>query len=139
VRSRLLTAGAVQLFDSRQISGEIVDVLVIRKSHLEQYPEQARDVINHWFSALDYFANHTDDAVARMTPRMQLPAAEVMAMYEGLTLPNREENRRLLTRTPDASEPLRDTLHQLNRIMQEQKLLSEPVNVEQICINATYL
>ncbi|WP_176329923.1 ABC transporter substrate-binding protein [Thioflexithrix psekupsensis] len=139
VRSRLLAAGAVQLFDSSQIRGEIVDVLVVRKSHLDKYPEQAHYVINNWFGALDYFASHTEDAVTRMAPRMQLPASEVVAMYEGLTLPDRDENRQLLTRAPNTSEPLRDTLHQLNRIMQEQHLLSDPVHVEQICIRGEYL
>jgi NitT/TauT family transport system substrate-binding protein len=139
VRSRLLSDGAIQIFDSSQIAGEIVDVLVVRKSYLEKYPEQGRYVIDNWFKALDYFEQHTDDALTLMAPRMQLPASEVLAMYEGMTLPKREENRYLLSRTTDAAEPLRKTLRELHDIMLEHKLLQYPIDVNQICIRNQFL
>ncbi|EIJ41525.1 ABC-type nitrate/sulfonate/bicarbonate transport system, periplasmic component [Beggiatoa alba B18LD] len=134
IRSHLLAAHAIQLFDSSQISGEIVDVLIMQKSYLDKYPQQIKYVVDNWFNALDYFKQHNEDAITHMAPRMKLPVADVMPMYKGLTLPDRQKNRQLLSKTANNPEPLRQTLRQLNTIMLAQKLIKKSVDVDQICI-----
>ena len=59
VRSRIarqfLRAGATTLFDSTQIPGEIVDLLAVRASVIEQAVRKAvQALLRGWFDAIDY-------------------------------------------------------------------------------------
>ena len=54
VRTRLLTAGGHEVFDSSKIPGEIVDVLVVSGDTLERYPGKVKTILEGWFKALNY-------------------------------------------------------------------------------------
>ncbi|EKD34367.1 MAG: hypothetical protein ACD_75C02370G0002 [uncultured bacterium] len=96
VKTRLVTAGARILFDSRQIPGEIVDVLVVRHDYLEKHSQEVRKLLDGWFRALDYLGKNPQDAAARMTGRMKISPAEILESYNGLRLPDRAENLSML-------------------------------------------
>jgi NitT/TauT family transport system substrate-binding protein len=53
-RSNILNAGAKLLFDSTQIPGEVVDVLIGSESLLTTHATQLQVLIQGWFRALDY-------------------------------------------------------------------------------------
>ncbi len=127
--SRLLAAGAVRLFDSTQIPEEIVDVLAVRKGVLQDNPEKVRIVLRGWFAALDYLQNHAQDAAQRMSDRLKLPPAEILASYDRMGLPSLDENLSLL----DADRPkLAKTAERLARIMVEHNLLRADVDISEL-------
>lgn len=66
VRSALLAHGARTLFDSSDIPGEIVDVLVVRQALIERQPQQLRLLMRQWFRALDHIRAEPADSAARM-------------------------------------------------------------------------
>ncbi|MBI3344563.1 MAG: ABC transporter substrate-binding protein [Gammaproteobacteria bacterium] len=124
VRTRLLAQGARQLFDSSQIPGEIVDVLVVRQDYIDKHPQQVRRLIANWFSSLEYMKEHPNNSSQRMTKRLAVNTAEVGLLFNGLRIPGIEENRKLLGRTPP------DLLAPAQKLMQtllEQNLLDKPV------------
>ena len=96
VRSKLLAAGAHILFDSRQIPGEIMDVLVMRREYLQQHPAAARQLVAGWFRALDAMQQAPQETAAHMATRLGIRADNYLAALKLLHLPDREENRRLL-------------------------------------------
>ncbi|UTW54984.1 ABC transporter substrate-binding protein [Kordiimonas sp. SCSIO 12610] len=53
-RAKVAELGAVKLFDSSEISGEIIDVLVVRNKYIEQYPNRVVDLIVGWIKTLNY-------------------------------------------------------------------------------------
>jgi NitT/TauT family transport system substrate-binding protein len=55
------------LFDSRQIPGEILDVVAMRESVVTK-SVAADALINGWFRALDYLQKHPDDVARRVAP-----------------------------------------------------------------------
>ncbi len=95
-RLSLLNEGAHALFDSRQLPGEIVDVLVVRDEALKCCAEDIRRLIAGQQRALAYLARHREDALARMTPRLVLPPAGVAQSLSGLVLPDMPYNRALI-------------------------------------------
>jgi len=125
VRSKLLANGATEIFTSREIPGEIVDVIVVRSSFLENHPEQFTKIVDAWFRALDYLDKHPEDAAKRMSVRLNLEPAAVLDSYTGLQLPSREENKQLLGGTKPGIE---QTIKQLQKVMLEKELLSAPVS-----------
>jgi NitT/TauT family transport system substrate-binding protein len=119
-RSRLLAAGARVLFDSSQIPGEILDVLVMHRRFIEQHPRIVRAMIRGWFQALDFQKQHPDQAVQHLSQYLQLSSADTVAAYRGLTLPDLAENRRLLG---GDAPGLRDIGERLGTVMVTQALL----------------
>jgi NitT/TauT family transport system substrate-binding protein len=131
VRTRLLAAGNRQLFDSTQIPGEIVDVLVVRKDFLQQHPERARELLQQWFKALDHLRQHPRDAAQHMAKRQQITPTEVLESYEGLILPDRDRNRRLLGNDGQRPE-LEATAKRLASVMYRDELLKTDVDVSRL-------
>lgn len=120
VRSKLLAAGAHTLFDSRQIPGEIMDVLVVRREYLQQRPAAARQLVSGWFRALDAMQRAPQETAAQMAVRVGVDANSFRAALKLLRLPDWEENRRLLDGNPPA---VLTVAHRLTGIMLDQQLL----------------
>lgn len=121
VRTRLLKHGAARLFDSREIAGEIVDVLVVRRDYLEREPGVVKRLLRDWFRALAYLEAQPDDAAERMARREGVSAAEFLAALQLLRIPGQRENRRLLA-GPQAG--LHEPLRRLEGVMRAQQLLA---------------
>ncbi|WP_375771080.1 ABC transporter substrate-binding protein [Archangium gephyra] len=125
--SKLRERGAHTLFDSSQLPGEILNVLVVREDVLEKRPEQVRHLLRGWFRALLHLKEHPEDAVARMSPRLDTSPTELASILDALRHPTLQENRALL-REPTSS--LLGSAHHQQRFMLEAGLLQEPVRPE---------
>jgi len=129
VRTKLLNAGAHELFSSREIPGEIVDVLVVCNCVLKQQQGNIQKLINGWFEALEYLDKYPEDATQRMTARLKMSPDQILDSFSGLNLPNREENIRLIT---GSNPTLLSTAQRLQKIMLANKLLKKNVPVDRL-------
>jgi len=97
VLGRLLAGGgATVLFSSRQMPGEIVDVLGARPAALRERHEDFRRLARAWFRALADFQANPADAAAIMARHENVGADEFLRGLEGSHIPDRTENLRLL-------------------------------------------
>lgn len=125
-RSRMLKAGATTLFDSTQIPGEIVDLLVVRDGVLANNRSGVAALVAGWFKAIDYLAREPEDAARRMSVRQQTSGEQFLETLKGLRFPGREENLSMLA----GPEPQLATSGKLlEGLMLEAKLLERPVDV----------
>jgi NitT/TauT family transport system substrate-binding protein len=97
VRARLVAAGARELFTSREIPGEIVDVLIVRDELLAARRDDLRRIADAWFAARARFLAAPAEAAERMAPREALSADELLATLAGVRLPDAAENAELLS------------------------------------------
>lgn len=128
-RSRMLRAGATTLFDSTQIPGEIVDLLVVRDTVLQKNPDSIKALLTGWFAAIDYLGRDEIDAARRMSVRQQTSGEAFLQTLRGLRFPSREDNLRLL------GGPTPGLAHAGQRLMvhmQASKLLQKPVEVDRL-------
>ena len=128
-RGQFLRAGASTLFDSSQIPGEIVDLLAVRESVVESKPKAMQALLSGWFYAYDYMKRDPKDAARRMGIRQQTSGEQFLAAQQGLRVPSREENLRMLA---GAKPELAVTGRRLLALMLEAKLLSKDVDIEQV-------
>jgi NitT/TauT family transport system substrate-binding protein len=128
-RTRLLAAGARQLFDSAQIPGEVVDVLLARRQLVEANNPALRNLIAGWFRALDYLKSQPDDFARRVAARERVSPATFLETLHGLELPDRAANQRLLGR---GDGNLQAALRGLSGAMLGANLLSNPVELSQL-------
>lgn len=96
-KSQLLAAGMRSLFDSSQIPGEIVDVLVVRSQLLREKPTQLQHLIKAWFIAQGHLQRNRHDALIKMQARQRLNAEQLNLSLTQLRFPSQQENIALLT------------------------------------------
>ncbi len=94
VLSQLLARGANRVFDSKQIPGEIVDVIVATDRAIEARPERLAHFVDAWFKALDYMNDKPEEAYERLSPE-GLSFEEYLRAQDGIHLPDKSENEEL--------------------------------------------
>ncbi len=119
-RSQLLAAGAVSLFDSREIPGRIVDVLAVRPRALRESSRAVRALVAGHFEMRQRFLSAPQQLAPQLASRLGLGADETLAIYTGLHLPDLRENHALLDGRPSRLE---QTAVELSRVMQQAQLL----------------
>jgi NitT/TauT family transport system substrate-binding protein len=129
VRTRLLKGGAVRLFDSAEIPGEIVDVLVVRGDFLERYPDRVRRLLAAWNRALAAIDRDPDDSARRMAVREKISPAEMHEALKGVRFPDADENRAMVGSSAPALLPVAE---RLGRVMLDAKLLAHPVDMRRL-------
>lgn len=132
-KTRLLKLGAQLLFDSSQIPGRIVDVLVVNAQAANTSPRTLKRLLAGYFKARDYYAANPEDAVNRMSPRVQLSPEELQESYVGINLPDLEENRALLSGDPS---PLQLTAGEISKFMLQKRFLKNQLSVDSLIDNS---
>lgn len=129
VRSNLLNQGANLVFDSTQIPGEIVDVLVVPEHVIKNQKSALEKLIQGWFLALDYLDENPQDAAQRMAPREGVSPEQFLASLELLHIPDLQENQELLSKT---DTQLLQATQKLSALMIEKGLLNQEIDIENL-------
>jgi NitT/TauT family transport system substrate-binding protein len=128
-RSQLTAAGATILFDSTQIPGEIVDVIAVRESALDEQRAAVQALLAGWFKAIGYLQEEPSDAARRMSRRQQTSAEQFLRALAGLHIPSREENLVLLG--GDSPGLVTSGAH-LMTLMIDARLLQQTINIKEV-------
>lgn len=126
-RTQFLRAGATTLFDSTRIPGEIVDLLAVRASVVEGRPKAMAALLTGWFDAIDYMNREPKDAARRMGIRQQTSGEQFLEAQQGLHIPSRDENLRMLG---GPAPELAVTGRHLMALMLESKLLPASLDIQ---------
>jgi len=128
-RDQFLRDGARTLFDSTQIPGEIVDLVAVRATVLERQPKAVQALLAGWLKATDYLRREPKDAARRMGIRQQTSGEEFLKTLQGLHIPSREENLKML----GGEQPeLAVAGRRLMALMLEAKLLRAELKIEDV-------
>lgn len=122
-RSHLLAEGAQEIFSSRDIPGEIVDVLVVREDVLHSHRTALAALADAYFHALNLLLRDPAAAAPALARRINLDAANLQATWRLMELSDRSANQGLLDGGPDSLQP---TIGRLQKIMLDTGLLAYP-------------
>lgn len=135
VRTQLLNEGAIEIFNSTEIPGEIVDVLVVHQDTTESHKDELTDVLKGWFKALKEMKNEPDRSFTFVASRMKVTPSEAKESYIGLSLPSLVKNKAMLS-PPTAS--LEKTFNRLTQHMKNSGLILPGTNPKAI-LNSQFL
>lgn len=128
-RSRVLTMGATEIFSSRRIPGEIIDVLIVPRATLATREEDLRVFVQSLEMARQFLAEDPETALPIMARREQLSPALLQQALEGVRLISLEENRRMLT----GQDPvLQRLLKQQADVMRRAGLTRKTMGIEEL-------
>jgi len=124
----LESEGARRIFDSRQLPGEIVDVLVVDRQRVTR--EQRRRLRALWFDALRTWQDNRGETDPRLHARLGLTPMALQVTLDGLLMGDRAVNREWF----DEGQ-LQQSIGQLSQYLRERRLLngSNPVNLIARC------
>jgi len=127
--SKLRAIGGNLLWNSKQIPGEVMDVVAMRESAITQQAEAAKALTNGWFHALDYLQKHPQDAARRMAAHEGLTPEAFLKSLNGLRIPDVEENQKILGKTDVAALA---ALKRLPNFLLEKGLLKKTVDLTSV-------
>jgi NitT/TauT family transport system substrate-binding protein len=125
--TKLRTFGARKIFDSSQIPGEIVDVVVVRDAYLQAHPDTVKHLLQAYYRGRDYFKEKPLEAAKVAAMRAKISPEEFLSSLDGLPMPDADESRRMLMGNPPA---LLKNAQRLAAVMREKGLLRKDVNFE---------
>ena len=125
--TKLRNFGARQIFDSSQIPGEIVDVLVVREAYLHAHLETVKYLLQAYYRARVYGKEHPQEAAELAAQRAKITPQEFLSSLDGLLLPEADESRRMLMGEPPA---LLKNAQTLAALMREKGLLRKDVDIK---------
>lgn len=128
-RSQLLRQGAEEIFTSKEIPNEIVDVLVTKRSLIDAREEVFGDLAQGWMAAIEMIQTQPELAHPVLATRLELDVAEVPGAFEGLVLPNIDQNRAMLS---GSAASLRGVAEILEQVLKERSLLTDKVDIEHL-------
>jgi len=96
MRSRMLKEGANEVFSSKEMPNEIIDVLIIRDEYLNKHPKQIKKLIVDWYRTLEYYKANIVESNTFFAKRLKLDPKDVNGSFDTLILPSKEENIKLL-------------------------------------------
>jgi NitT/TauT family transport system substrate-binding protein len=129
VKTNLIKRGMQPLFTSRDISGNIVDVLAFRSDTIASHHIAIQHAIDGHFRALEQWRAQTETHNRFLAKQLNVNEAEVVAIYAELDLPGKAENLQWL----DGKEPrLLKTAQDLSISMLNSGLLSKTPNFDRL-------
>ena len=100
--SKLESAGAIRILDSRHFPDTIFDTLAVNGDTIADHGEQIRSLIRSHFQGLRSWQQNPIEHAIGMAAHLGVEPDRVATLYRGLELPDVEFNRHLLT--PPAQE-----------------------------------
>lgn len=125
VRSNLLKADGVEIFTSKDIPGEIVDVLVVQNDMKDS--KFINDILQGWGKATSKVLKRDPDALKIISSRLKQSEEEFIASLGGLKIPSKEESSQLIR-----NGKLKTTIKKVSDIMFEKKLIQLRIDPESI-------
>lgn len=131
--SKLLSRGANKIFDSQQLPGEIVDVLIVRNSFIKNNRKTVQELIDAWSKSLAYINKNPIAAAKILGLRMKLNAADTANTYKYLILPDMAKNKFLLKSKP--TPPLLISANKMLQLLLDKQLIRPGLNAEDMFRN----
>lgn len=119
------------LFSSRQIPGEVVDVLAVDPAYARRHGRELKALVHIWWSARDHARRFPTEARALMAQRQQLDPGEFEATERGLNYPGPDQQARLLA----AAGPLARSMARIAGQMQQAGLISPGVPMPSLSLD----
>jgi len=128
-RTRLIESGYSELFNSKKLKNEIVDVMIVRKEVLNQKRKEIQKLIGDWFITLEYFYENKPESMKIMNERLRLSDSGLLTAFNTIRIPLKGENIQMLGDRYNKGA-LTQVLEKLHKEMVDAKLLKSTIEVE---------
>ena len=129
VVEQLEKLGATRVFDSKQVPGRIVDVLVATEASLKRNPQALRHLVATQFKMVGKLKSEPAGLASLLAAGLGMAEADVPAAYLEIELPDLASNRQWLE---GPSPKLRTSAEELQQVMLSANLLNSRVTLDDL-------
>lgn len=119
VRSKLLRLGGKEVFNSKQVPREIIDVTIIREDYLKKYPHVVEKLREGWFSVIEKLKKKDREILQYMATMQNISQQETESSLELVEIPNYQENSEYLK----LSSQVAKNIGSLEKYLREKKII----------------
>jgi len=130
--TRLVSSGAVVLFDSGHIPNSVIDVLAVKREVIEESPETIHALVEGYYRAREFMQAQPDLTRQYLSKFMRTEIQYVDTTLEKIHLPSLSEVQALMSGSPSS---LTQTARRLEAIMKSNDLLLNYQEPEQLITN----
>lgn len=95
-RTKLLKEIGTEMFSSKEIPNEILDVLVVNEDQIEIQKENIKYLVEVWNKVNEYIKKNPESSMVPISNRIQMSTEEAQHAHSLLKIPSYSENRSLL-------------------------------------------
>lgn len=125
VRSRLLESKGVEIFSSKDIPEEVVDVLVVQKNLADS--KIIKNILDGWSKSVSMINQRDEKAINIISKRLNQTPEDFITSLDGLRIPSLEESNSLIK-----DKKVENAITRISEIMYEKKLIDSKVNPKSI-------
>lgn len=125
VRSALLKNGANEIFTSKEIPNEIVDVLIVKEAYASSV--YVDDLLKGWSKAAQGIITNDPETIKLASQRHNQSPDEFLLSLDGLKIPTREENDAMFN-----NHTMITTIKKIQEVMLAKNLIQTPFNPKEI-------
>lgn len=118
--------GAHRLFTSKEIPGQVIDVLIVHKDVVEQRPDDVRRIVQGWERTLAAWRARPAELEAIMAAEMGRKPEELRVDFGGLELLDVAKNRELFALGPEDERSIWRSYATTVAFMTRHQLLKRP-------------
>lgn len=126
-KSILSKKGAVNVFSSKEIPGEIIDLLVTRDETLKKRKEEITELVDIWFKAVKYIEDEEDLAADFISKRQKLSPEDIKQSLKDIKIPGKKESYKFF----NDKKGLEEKLKLISAVLSEAGMMLECSNVNQ--------
>nr|AYM54135.1 aliphatic sulfonates family ABC transporter periplasmic ligand-binding protein [Chondromyces catenulatus] len=131
--------GAHRLFTSKEIPGQVIDVLIVHKDVAEQRPDEVRRVVHGWEQALAALRVRPEELASIMAREMNRKPEELRADFGGLELLDVAKNRELFALPEEDERSIWRAYAATVAFMSRHQLLKSPPREAKDILDPSFL
>ena len=136
IRSQLKAKGAFEIFTSKEIPNEIIDVFLIREEKLESQKDNLKAFVSGWFKAVKDLNSGNPRVFEFIGMREKLSADVVREIFTEISVPGYSEN---LIQLSGENKEFMAGFDQHEKIMLDKKLMATAVDKKALITNKALL
>jgi NitT/TauT family transport system substrate-binding protein len=131
IRSKLKSQGAFEIFNTREIPNEIIDVFLMREKQIETQQAHLKAFLSGWFKAVEDLKRKNPLVYQFIGEREDIASEVIQEIFNDISVPSLSENISLLS---DKNTFIAN-LKQHEKVMLKKKLMSKTVDKEPLVTN----
>lgn len=122
VKTNLLRRNTHVIFDSMQIPGEILDVMVVKEETILEKELALQLLVDGWYESIEHISRNLKSSLQIMAKYEYISYEEFKMAYKGIKTPSRDENKHIFNATLD------DSISKISTILLKKKLIRKKIN-----------
>lgn len=86
-------SGGKVIFSSKDLSGELSDVLIIKDSIVKDRADEVQGIVDAWYQVQDKYNKNSDSVVDLISPKAELTNDEFYSLLDGIDIATKDYNK----------------------------------------------